>query len=149
MDALEYLDMIVDPTIAEFEREPTCRRRAFLACVVTFHTVDYLEASMGSTGLRQQFCREYEDFLLIDRVAHAFKHVETGSNKSGSPKLPLLVSEIGSRPPARLGQMKLGLSRLGDATGGVATAFGRGKDLLAPVKHAAAFLRRKAMESPQ
>jgi hypothetical protein len=44
MDALEYLDAIVASTITEFEREPTCRRRAFLACVVTFHTIDYLAA---------------------------------------------------------------------------------------------------------
>ncbi|MBG0797160.1 hypothetical protein IYX23_05595 [Methylocystis sp. L43] len=147
MDALEYLNTIVEPTIAEFEKEPTCRRRAFLACLVTFHTVDYL-APKKSTELRDRLCKQSQEFLLIDRVAHAFKHVESGHSKSPT-KPPLLVSEIGSRPPARLGQMKLGVSRLGDVIGGVATASGRGKDLLPTVRIAAAFLREKAMESPQ
>jgi hypothetical protein len=118
-----------------------------LACVVTFHTVDYL-APKQSKELRDGFCKQSHEFLLIDRVAHAFKHVESGHPKS-LIKPPLHVSEMGSRPLARLGQMRMGLSRLGDAMGGVATASGRGKDLLQTVKHAAAFLRHRATESLQ
>lgn len=111
MDALEYLDTIVAPTISEFERETTCRRRAFLACLVTFHTIDYLAAPKRSAGMRGRFREQSQEFLLIDRVAHALKHVKADALKS--PDMPaLFVSEIASRPPARLGQMRLGLSRL-------------------------------------
>jgi hypothetical protein len=42
MDAKQFADEIVDPTIAEFERKPSSRRRAFLACAATFHLIDYL-----------------------------------------------------------------------------------------------------------
>lgn len=149
MDALKYLDTIVDPTIAEFEKQPTCFRRAFLACVATFHTVDYLATPKNSAQiLRRRFCEESQEFLLIDRAAHAFKHVKSGHDDS-LLKPTLFVSNIASRPPAILGRMILGLSRLGDAIGGVATASGHGKDLLPTVKRAAAFLRRKAVGSTQ
>jgi len=33
MDAKQYADEIVDPTIEEFENDPRSQRRAFLACV--------------------------------------------------------------------------------------------------------------------
>src|SRR5689334_10244272 len=43
MEDLEhYLAAFVRPTIADFERNPTSLRHAFIACVVTFHSVDYL-----------------------------------------------------------------------------------------------------------
>jgi hypothetical protein len=42
MDAKQFADEIVEPTIAEFERKPSSRRRAFLACAATFHLIDYL-----------------------------------------------------------------------------------------------------------
>jgi hypothetical protein len=42
MDARQYADVIVDPTIAEFESDPRAVRRAYLACVVTFHMIDYI-----------------------------------------------------------------------------------------------------------
>ena len=42
MDAKQFADETVEPTITEFEREPSSRRRAFLACVATFHLIDYL-----------------------------------------------------------------------------------------------------------
>ena len=32
----DYMAEMVDPTIADFEADPTNRRRAFLACVATF-----------------------------------------------------------------------------------------------------------------
>jgi hypothetical protein len=38
----KYLDEIAEPTVAEFEKNPTSVRHAFLACVALFHTVDYL-----------------------------------------------------------------------------------------------------------
>src|SRR5262245_40695491 len=40
-DFAYYLENFVEPTIAEFQAKPTSVRHAFLACLVTFHAVDY------------------------------------------------------------------------------------------------------------
>jgi hypothetical protein len=73
-DLMRYLDEIVDPTIKDFESNPTSVRHAFLACVVAFHAIDYLAYPRKSRGLRQKFGKESPEFSVIDHVAHAFKH---------------------------------------------------------------------------
>ena len=43
MEDLEcFLDEMVEPTITEFETQPTSVRRMFLACVAAFHAIDHL-----------------------------------------------------------------------------------------------------------
>ncbi len=43
MEDLErYLKTVVDPTIDDFKKNPASVRHAFLACVATFHAIDYL-----------------------------------------------------------------------------------------------------------
>lgn len=112
---MQYLEELVEPTIKDFENNPISVRHAFLACVATFHTVDYLarEAGKSSAHLRQVFNSESDDFALIDDVAHAFKHVSAG--KRDGPRL--VVSDVISRPPAKWGEAEWGLSRWDDAEG--------------------------------
>jgi hypothetical protein len=43
---------ILEPAIADFERNPTSVRFAFMACVVTFHAVDYLAHPRRPAPLR-------------------------------------------------------------------------------------------------
>ena len=136
MDAKQYADEIVDPTIAEFENEPRSRRRAFLACVATFHLIDYV----GKQRLKD-FRRECRAFVAVERYAHALKHTKTGHRNS--PVQPLTAGQVYERPPAICGQMECGLSLVGDATGGVSVAGEDVPDLLYDVKKAAAFLRSK------
>jgi hypothetical protein len=143
MDAITYLDMIVDPTIAEFQQAPANRRRAFLACVATYHVVDYLTPGKSSGNLRRKLGSECQEFALIDRAAHAFKHMQ-GGNADDPIKPELKILHIFERPPAMAGIMQCGISRLGDTTGGVAIWGEEGPDLLPAVKMAAAFLREKA-----
>jgi hypothetical protein len=129
-DAQTYVEEIVLPTIREFEREPASRRRAFLACVALFHTVDYLAAepsSLSKGNLRKQFRTESADFVIVDRVAHAFKHMNTGDELSPDNK-PLHVRAVFSRPPSFSGVMVAGLSYLGDKVGGVEIWNERGRD---------------------
>ena len=142
MDAIEYLNTIVEPTIEELAREPADKRRAFLACVVTYHTVDYLasQEKKSKGNLANCFAKENPDFALVDRVAHAFKHVRSG-DKDSKIKPPLEGASVISRPPARAGAMVCGLSRLGDTTGGVMVWGENGPDLLRAVRRAATFLR--------
>ena len=139
MDAQQYMDEIVDPTIAEFEANPASRRHAFLACVATFHTIDYLVHPKNSGNCRKSFREESADFALVDRVAHAFKHVQSMSSNQTS----LNVENVLRRPPGAIGEFVIGLSRIGDECGGVTLSENLNHDLLPVVKSAAEFLRGK------
>ncbi len=135
-DFERYLNEIVDPTIKDLEDNPTSVRHAFLACVVTFHAIDYLAHPRSSRGLRQEYRRRSKDFETVDQVAHAFKHVVTG----GNGKKHLRAADVIRRPPARIGEMVIGLSKLGDSCGGVTIKKDINCDLLAVVKRAQQFL---------
>lgn len=139
MDAPTYLEQIVDPTIADFEKYPHSRRHAFLACLVTFHTLDYIEYPKKTGSRRNDFRKES---IAVDRVAHAFKHVKSGNDKNKHSR-PLRVDHVYSRPPAKCGVMQCGASRLGDTTGGVGLWREDSVDLLPTVKEAVEFLRTK------
>jgi hypothetical protein len=135
MDIERYFAEIVDPTITDFEKNPTSARHAFLACVVTFHCIDFL----ALRHLRQKF-QKHSEFAIVDRVAHAAKHVKTGHPKNPHNQ-PLTAVNVVARPPAVAGVMVPGLSRPGDAVGGVTIWSEAALDLLAIVKRAAEFLR--------
>jgi hypothetical protein len=141
-DAQAYLDEIVGPTIEDFRKEPTSRRRAFLACVALFHTVDYLAAQRGSPNsknLRKQLRKGNPDFAIVDRMAHAFKHSKSGSAASPDNK-PLRAQEVFSRPPAFWGVAQWDISRWGDTVGGVEIENERELDLLDLVDRAFEFV---------
>ncbi|HEY5347908.1 MAG TPA: hypothetical protein VIJ72_06920 [Rhizomicrobium sp.] len=139
MDTHKFLDEIVRPTIAEYEADRTSLRKAFLACVVTFHTIDYLSGPRKKSGnLRKKFRKESRDFALVDSVAHAFKHVES----DGNPGLP--VSEIILRPPAIWDNgFTFDLSRWDDEKGGVTLDKDRDIDLLDVLTRSVEFLQTK------
>jgi hypothetical protein len=144
-DLARYLDAFVEPTIKDFESNPTSPRHAFLACVATFHAVDYLEfPRRRSSQLLQQFRRESPDFAIIDNVAHAFKHVQAGDR--ANPRLK--AAEVIARPPAVWGQMVWDLSRWDDALGGVTLDNNREVDLLDALRQTVAFLRAKTQGPP-
>ena len=143
MDAEAYLREYVDPTIAEFEEEPACRRRAFIACLVVFHTVDYLAKRPGSPNsqnLREAFRSDNSSFAIVERAAHAFKHTKTG-HENAPVKKPLRVEDVISRPAMRFGVGQFGVSRFGDGVGGVQIWKEGAPDLLHVVRKAVAFLR--------
>jgi hypothetical protein len=104
-DLALYLDEMVEPTIKDFENNPTSVRHAFLACVTVFHGVDYLAYPRRSPrALRNKFGRESPEFKLIDQVAHAFKHVVT----DGPPGQRVRAAEVISRPPGWFGTCLVG-----------------------------------------
>jgi gamma-glutamyl phosphate reductase len=144
-DAKSYIEEIVDPTIADFRDHPASRRHAFLACVVTFHCIDYIMHPKKSKNLRRLFRKENLDFATVDRVAHAVKHVRSdGDSKSSEIQTRSLhVTSIFERPPALAGVMQCGLSRFGDFQGGVEIWEEEGSNLLSVVTKAAEFLRSK------
>lgn len=149
-DAQTYFEEIVIPTINDFEQEPTSVRRAFLASVALFHTVDYLAAQSGfpnKGNLRKQLRAESPDFAIVDRVAHAFKHLQTGDEMSPDNK-PLNVKAVIRIPPAFFDEAIIGQSYFDDERGGVEILNECGKDLLVVAKSAAEFLRGKIYDPP-
>jgi hypothetical protein len=140
MEIDRYFEQIVDPTITDFEANPTSVRHAFLAAVVVFHSVDYL-APGRSSGLRSKFRKKCVDFATVDRIAHAFKHVKTG-HPDNIDLQPLSADGVITRPPMYYGVSgAYGLSRWGDPTGGITLDGDRQQDVLSAVKCAAEFIR--------
>ena len=139
MEIDKYFEQIVDPTIAEFEAKPTSVRHAFLAAVVVFHAIDYL----GAGRYRKKFRESSADFAMVDRLAHAFKHVQTGH--AADPNVqPLTAEAVIARPPAYYNVSGAwGLSRWGDPVGGVTFDSERAVDVLSAIKGAARFLRQR------
>jgi hypothetical protein len=138
-DLQRFIREIVDPTVAEFGRHPASVRHGFLACVVTCHAADYLGYPKKRDAVRQAWRKESPDFELVDRVAHAFKHVESdGDTRKG---VRLKAKHVTSRPPAIFGQMKFGVSLFGDPVGAV---LAEGKELLQVVRRAVEFIRQKS-----
>jgi hypothetical protein len=78
-----YLEFFVDPTFDEFHANRTSQRLAFLTCVAIFHSVDRVAEETGEkvATLRQKWRREYQDFGLVDELAHHFKHVRSSSER--------------------------------------------------------------------
>ena len=146
MDAKQYMDEIVDPTISEFAANRASRRHAFLACVVTFHTIDYFMYPEKPGNQRKSFRNESWDFAQVDRVAHAFKHVQSGHDKS-QDRPSLNVDDIRRRPPGAIGEFEIEVSRIGDEIGGVTLLKNLDVDLLDVVKNAAEYLRGKIGEA--
>lgn len=135
MTAERYLHEIVDPTVQEFESEPTSVRRAMIACIVAFHAIEYFDPPLS----RQRIMRESSDFLLVDRVVHATKHAATGPRD----KPHLRSEEVIIRTPGVFGAAVLGLSGLDDLLGGVTVAKETFVDILSAVRRVAALLRSK------
>ncbi len=140
MDARDYIRDIVEPTIADFDANPTSVRHAFQACVAIFHCVDYMSAGQSNAKLREKFRRECPAFAQIDRIANAFKHGQTGHKQSKIIK-PLRTEDVIQRPPAYWDVGVWDLSRWDDVTGGVTDRSDVRIDVRAEVRSALAYLR--------
>ncbi|QJR03501.1 hypothetical protein HH800_15735 [Sphingobium yanoikuyae] len=99
MKLSQYLELVVDPTFADFHRNPTSGRHAFLACVVAFHAIDRVTHPRKPSNLRKQWCKESFEFLIIDMIAHHFKHVQCDVEKqpTSNDAIPLANAVFGNR----------------------------------------------------
>jgi hypothetical protein len=92
-----YIELIVEPTVEEFNRNSTSLRHAYLACVATFHAIDRAAemTNRRARDLRQVWGRQSQEFKLVDIVAHDFKHIRA-SNRSGAPdRIPVSMALYG------------------------------------------------------
>ena len=95
-DLARYIEVIVEPTYADFRAQPSSRR-AFLTCVAIFHAVDRVTFPRKPAVLRTQWRRQSLEFGLVDVVAHHFKHVQSGDERipADRPGLAIGFNEDG------------------------------------------------------
>ena len=105
-----------------------------MACVVTFHSVDYL--AHPRKPVRQLWNGRSKAFAIVDDVAHAFKHVKVGNPASPDLRAKEVV--------ALHGAFSAGFSS-GFQVGGVTLKSDPSVNVLAVVKEAAAFVRRQLL----
>lgn len=98
MNALvQYLKLIVEPTVQEFQRNPFSLRHCYLACAATYHAIDRA-AEMSKkrpATLRQLWGRRSMEFKLVDIVAHDFKHIHASDRKGAPNTIPLSFALYG------------------------------------------------------
>jgi hypothetical protein len=121
----EYMREILEPTIKDLVQNRASERHAFLACVATYHTIDYLCGKRRKAVLRGEYRAQSAAFAAVDRIAHGRVDAQPGPKRSA-----LRVAET----PAPLGEAR------------VAKLPGKGADILAIVNEAADFLAKKARE---
>jgi hypothetical protein len=84
-----YLALIVEPTVEEFKRNPFSLRHAFLACVAAYHAIDRVTYPKSAGNLRKAWGKESMEFLIVDHVAHDFKHVKSEDTRRLTRGIPL------------------------------------------------------------
>ena len=118
---------ILQPTIKDLAQNHTSKRHAFLACVATYHMIDYLLGKRRKAVLRGEYRLQSAAFAAIDRIANG-----RAEGQSGRARLP---SRVGETPADSDAFAK-----------GEASLAGEGTDILALVNKAADFLAKKAEE---
>ena len=94
MDGLkQYLDLIVEPTFKDFERNPRSVRHAYLACVAAYHAIDRADPKKPG-GLKMEWRGKCKEFVIVDMVAHKFKHVISDDEKAPVKKGHIPVSSL-------------------------------------------------------
>ena len=88
---------IVDPTLSDLSSNPSSRRHAFIACVVTFHAIDYFAWNKPKAILRAEYRRRSQAFAAIDRIAHA-RDLRTLDGRQTSDAVGAFRQDAGAAP---------------------------------------------------
>ena len=90
---LDYLTLFVEPTFADYQRNPQSARHAFLTCVAIFHCVYRATYPKSSANLRKEWGSKCVQFLVVEVFAHRLKHVRSDkeTHTTNKPGLPLSV----------------------------------------------------------
>lgn len=130
----EYMREVLEPTIKDLVQNRASKRHAFLACVATYHTIDYLCGKRRKTVLRGEYRAQSAAFAAVDRIAHGRADAQPGPKRSEAlPDSSAAFAEGNSK-----------INAPGDAR--AARLRGEGADILAIVNEAADFLAKKARE---
>lgn len=75
----DYMANIVEPTFMDYHAHPGSTRLAFLTCVAVYHSIDRFQRNSGN--LRKKWGDESTMFLMVDMIAHHFKHVQSNHER--------------------------------------------------------------------
>jgi hypothetical protein len=136
----QYLDSIVEPTFKDFERNPSSVRHAYLACVAAYHAVDRAAHPSHPGNLKKKWRDESFEFVIVDMVAHHFKHVISDDEKAPTPSgnIPLSTLVFGD---GTLNSAPLNAEMFNE--GGIDL-----HNLYFVIREAIKFLRQKAASKP-
>jgi len=118
MTPSQFAVEIVVPTVREFRDNPRSRRRAYLACMVTYHLKDYLDKHGVDVEGAMKLFGGSRSFEAVRAVCIATKHTDFAGRPRYPEHIPFSAGQDYERPPARCGELVCGLSRCGDAHGG-------------------------------
>jgi hypothetical protein len=136
MEDLErYLKDVVQPTVQEYRAEPGSSRRAQLACLVLFHSVDYLAYPNPASKLRTEWRKRSEDFKIIDDIAHAFKHYQSTTSRRRTK-----TTDISMRSNGAIGTIAFNTYPFDSSSSTVVVATYKNLDLLKSVLQTERFL---------
>jgi hypothetical protein len=87
MDAKDYFDEYVEPTVIEALEHPDCKRRVAIACIMLTHMADHLVQRAGGSDdevrtRREEWNVENASFGVVNLAAVAVKHVFPIKEKS-------------------------------------------------------------------
>jgi hypothetical protein len=99
MNPADYFNEFVEPTIQEFKDDPENIRRAYLACVVTFHFADCVKeaSSMELVAIRKDLEGRSGTFDLIGALANLSKHFQLDPRQH---RMPISQTDIHVGPAA-------------------------------------------------
>ena len=91
MTPSEYFHELVEPTIAEFESNPTSKRHAYAACVFAFHFADAAaaHAKRKQHEIVADLTNRTHAFPLVRDIANLSKHLELDPTRPGNKGRPL------------------------------------------------------------
>src|SRR5271165_4415208 len=80
----EYMRDILQPTIKDLVQNRTSKRHAFLACVATYHMIDYLCGKRRKAVLRGEYRLQSAAFAAVDRITNGRAEAQSGRVRSPS-----------------------------------------------------------------
>ena len=115
MTPAEYATEIVIPTVREFRDDPQSRRRAYMACMVTYHIGDYLvKAGVPKTRIPPAMRASGGGFDVVQAICNATKHSGHGHPHA----VPFSPGDDYDRPPAVWDEAVFDVTIWDDAMGG-------------------------------
>lgn len=120
MKPSQYAIEIVIPTIVEFGQKRWDRRRAYLACLVTYHLADFVSVQLRLANAEtvRKAVGLSDEFLAVEAVNIAAKHV-TATRSERARKIGLRAGQERIWYPAFAGLARAGATMSGDKVGGV------------------------------
>ncbi|MCJ2093137.1 hypothetical protein MKK67_11605 [Methylobacterium sp. J-072] len=114
MQPAEFMAEIVLPTVLEFRNDRRSRRRAYLACIVTFQMNDHLKKAGEKRPEDALRAATDLSFDVVRGVCNGTKHVWTND----SHPIAFVIGDDQDRPPAICDDLECDASELEDGAGG-------------------------------